>query len=35
VLLSPQACFGWLDPASVAQDFVRPLPGGSLSVARA
>jgi len=35
VLLSPAACFAWLDPASVAADFVQPLPAGSLTVARA
>ena len=34
VLLSPAQCFGWLDPASEAGDFVRPLPEGSLAVAR-
>ena len=34
VLLSPAQCFGWLDPASAAGDFVRPLPEGSLAVAR-
>ena len=35
VVLSPAECFGWLDPASAAGDFVRPLPEGSLAVARA
>ena len=35
VLLSPAECFGWLDAASVAADFVRPLAAGSLTVARA
>ena len=35
VLLSPQDCFGWLEPASVAADFVKPLPDGSLAVASA
>jgi putative SOS response-associated peptidase YedK len=32
VLLSPADCFRWLAPSSVAADFVRPLPGGSLAV---
>jgi putative SOS response-associated peptidase YedK len=35
VLLSPDACFGWLDAARAAEEFVRPLPEGSLAVARA
>lgn len=35
VLLSPEACFAWLDPASEAQDFTVPLPEGSLQVVRA
>jgi putative SOS response-associated peptidase YedK len=35
VLLSPADCFGWLDPASVAADFIAPLPEGSLAVAAA
>lgn len=35
VLLSPRDCFGWLDPAAAAEDFVRPLPAGSLAVAPA
>jgi putative SOS response-associated peptidase YedK len=35
VLLSPQDCFGWLDPEGVAEAYVRPLPGGSLDVIRA
>ena len=35
VLLSPEACFAWLDPASDAATFVRPLAGGSLAVAPA
>lgn len=35
VLLSPEDCLGWLDPASEAEGFVKPLPGGSLEVARA
>ena len=35
VLLSPRDCFGWLDPASAAQDFLQPLPEGSLAVAAA
>ena len=32
VLLSPQDCLAWLDPARAASDFVGPLPAGSLSV---
>ena len=32
VLLSPRDCFGWLDPAGGAEEFVRPLAAGSLSV---
>ena len=32
VLLSPADCFAWLEPGSVAADFVRPLPAGSLAV---
>jgi putative SOS response-associated peptidase YedK len=32
VLLSPRDCFGWLDPAGWAEEFVRPLAAGSLSV---
>jgi putative SOS response-associated peptidase YedK len=32
VLLSPKDCFGWLDPASEAEVFVKPLPGGSLEI---
>lgn len=35
VLLSPSECMAWLDSASVAQDFVKPLVGGSLAVAPA
>lgn len=35
VLLSPAECFAWLEPASLAEDFVRPLPEGSLAVTRA
>ena len=35
VLLSPQDCFSWLDPTSVAAEFVKPLPGGSLEVSPA
>jgi putative SOS response-associated peptidase YedK len=35
VLLSPQDCFAWLEPASVAAEFVRPLPPGWLAVAPA
>ena len=32
VLLSPADCMAWLDPGSSAQDFVKPLPAGSLNV---
>jgi putative SOS response-associated peptidase YedK len=32
VVLSPEDCFAWLDPARAAADFVRPLPEGSLAV---
>jgi putative SOS response-associated peptidase YedK len=32
VLLSPADCFAWLESGSVAADFVRPLPAGSLAV---
>ena len=32
VLLSPRDCVAWLDPGSSAQDFVKPLPAGSLNV---
>jgi hypothetical protein len=35
VLLSPQDCFAWLKPGSVAADFVKPLPEGSLTVSPA
>jgi putative SOS response-associated peptidase YedK len=35
VLLSPRDGLGWLDPASDAAELVRPLPEGSLAVARA
>jgi len=35
VLLSPRDCLTWLEPSSVAAEFVRPLPEGSLSVAPA
>jgi putative SOS response-associated peptidase YedK len=35
VLLSPQDCFGWLDPASSAEQFVKPLPEGWLAVTSA
>jgi putative SOS response-associated peptidase YedK len=35
VLLSPQDCFGWLDADRAAEEFVRPLPAGSLTVAAA
>jgi putative SOS response-associated peptidase YedK len=32
VLLSPQDCFGWLSPGTIAADFVKPLTEGSLVV---
>ncbi|KRA79395.1 SOS response-associated peptidase family protein [Altererythrobacter sp. Root672] len=35
VLLSPAACFGWLDAAEAEGAFIQPLPSGSLMVARA
>jgi putative SOS response-associated peptidase YedK len=35
VLLSPRDCLSWLDPAGAAQDYVKPLPAGSLAVAAA
>jgi putative SOS response-associated peptidase YedK len=35
VVLSPADCLNWLEPTSLAADFVRPLPEGSLSVATA
>jgi putative SOS response-associated peptidase YedK len=35
VLLSPRDCFGWLDAANKAEQFVRTLPGGSLTAAPA
>jgi len=35
VLLSPAQCLGWLDPARAAEEFVGPLPEGTLAVARA
>ena len=35
VLLSPADCFAWLDPATPAEQFVRTLPAGTLTVARA
>jgi putative SOS response-associated peptidase YedK len=35
VLLSPQDCFAWLDPERAAEAFVKPLPEGTLEVARA
>jgi putative SOS response-associated peptidase YedK len=35
VLLSPQDAFAWLEPGRPAQDFIRPLPEGSLAVAAA
>ena len=35
VVLSPEDCFAWLDPARAAAEFTRPLPAGSLDVARA
>lgn len=31
VVLSPTECFGWLDRANSAEQFVRTLPGGSLA----
>jgi putative SOS response-associated peptidase YedK len=34
VLLSPADCFAWLEAAVPAEELVRPLPGGTLSVAR-
>jgi putative SOS response-associated peptidase YedK len=34
VLLTQAQCFGWLDAAGVAADFVQPLPAGSLAVTR-
>ena len=35
VLLSPQDCIAWLDPAASAEPFVQPLPQGSLAVTAA
>ena len=35
VLLSPRDCLAWLDPASAARDYVKPLSAGSLAVAAA
>ena len=35
VLLSPAEWARWLDPASASEELVRPLPAGSLAVARA
>jgi putative SOS response-associated peptidase YedK len=35
VVLSPEDCFGWLDPANTSDAFVRPLPEGSLAVVAA
>jgi len=35
VLLSPEDCFAWLDPERTAEGFVKPLPEGTLRVARA
>ena len=35
VLLSPEDCFEWLDPAGDTEHLVQPLPVGSLQVARA
>ena len=35
VLLDPADCARWLDPASEAAELIRPLPVGSLAVARA
>ena len=32
VVLSPEDCFAWLDPARIAAEFVHPLPEGSLAV---
>ena len=32
VLLSPRDCIAWLDPATSAHDFTKPLPEGSLHV---
>jgi putative SOS response-associated peptidase YedK len=32
VLLSSDDCFRWLNPALPAEEFVQPLPGGSLAV---
>jgi putative SOS response-associated peptidase YedK len=34
VLLTPEDCLGWLDPAREASDFIGPLPGGNLRVTR-
>lgn len=35
VLLSPQDCFRWLDPANAAAPFLQPQPHGTLTVALA
>lgn len=35
VVLSPDQCFAWLDPAVEAGRFVEPQPGGTLAVSRA
>lgn len=35
VLLSPQDCFGWLAPDGSAEQFVQPLPEGTLAVSAA
>ena len=32
VVLSPEQCFGWLDPASEPDGFVTPQPAGTLAV---
>jgi hypothetical protein len=34
VLLTPEDCLGWLDPAREASNFIGPLPGGNLRVTR-
>ncbi len=34
VVLSPEQCLGWLDPAADAGAFVVPQPGGTLAVSR-
>jgi len=35
VLVSPEDCFAWLDLERAAEEFVKPLPEGTLEVARA